>query len=176
MHLTLTITTICMIFLMQGSVSQKCKRENNIVSCFTYKRESFQGARTMRIGQVKAPQLDTRDFPDLELLEILKTTLKCTDIKTAEQTKVILNNIPCEHVETSTTNSNVTMSSIVQDVLSNGTDVNLIIIYGAISATFILFAGLGISLALWRKFKRNATHIQDRDSLVYFSISDIKLE
>lgn len=55
-------------------------------------------------------------------------------------------------------------------------DVKLIVLYGVISAIFILTAVICITLALWRKCRGRTHAIADAESLVYFDMSDFKVE
>lgn len=128
---------------------------------------------------MNAPRLDVTEFEDLELLQIVKSRLTCDAIERNDRTRIILGSSECLHDVTSeepTSTLTSTLTSLTRDVLSNGTDFKLIVLYGVISAIFILTAVICIIVALWRKCRGRTHAIADAESLVYFDMSDFKVE
>ncbi|XP_052691598.1 uncharacterized protein LOC128169511 [Crassostrea angulata] len=170
---------VVFVLVFSCSLAQPCRRGEDVVTCFRFVRREFEGTRIMKIADVNAPRLDLTEFEDLEQLQIVKSRLSCNAIERNQGTIVILGSKECSHdvtTEETTSTLTSTLTSLTRDVLSNGTYVKLIVLYGVISAIFILTAVICIALALWRKCRGRTHAIADAESLVYFDMSDFKVE
>lgn len=47
-----------LVLVFSCSLGQRCRREEDVVTCFRFVRREFEGTRIMKIAEVNAPRLD----------------------------------------------------------------------------------------------------------------------